>query len=162
MSNQTESKQVFKAPEFNVNQWIDAEGNKTEQINLSDFKGQFKIVYCFQHWCPGCHSKGLPDLKKMVDALEGNDNVAFLAVQTVFEGPDENTYEKMVETQKQYELKIPFGHDSGDHGRLGSNIMFNYKTGGTPWFLFIDKHDNVVFSDFYLNPDAAIEFLKAI
>ena len=26
--------------------------------------------------------------------------------------------------------------------------------------LFIDRHDNVVFSDFHLNPEAASEFLK--
>lgn len=162
MSSQLEHKQVFKAPEFDVNQWVDAEGNKTEPIKLSDFKGKFKIVYCFQSWCPGCHSKGLPDLKKMVDALKGNENVAFLGIQTVFEGHEENTYEKMVETQKQYELKIPFGHDAGDDDKSISNIMRKYQTGGTPWFLFIDKHDNVVFSDFHLNPEAAIELLKTM
>ena len=162
MSNQVNQKQVFKAPEFNVNNWIDANGNKTEPIKLSDFKGKFKVVYCFQHWCPGCHSKGLPDLKKMVEATTSNENVIFLAVQTVFEGHDSNTNEKMVETQKQYDLKIPFGHDAGDDGKSISNIMKNYQTGGTPWFLFIDKHDNVVFSDFHLNPDAAIELFKTM
>ncbi|OEK07808.1 thiol-disulfide isomerase [Flavivirga aquatica] len=162
MSNQLEHINVFNAPEFNVNQWIDAEGNKTESIKLSDFKGKFKVVYCFQSWCPGCHSKGLPDLKKMVEALKGNDNVEFLAIQTVFEGHEENTYEKIIETQKQYDLKIPFGHDAGDDGKSISNVMRNYQTGGTPWFLFIDKKDNVVFSDFHLNPDAAIELLKTM
>lgn len=161
MSNQTE-KQVFKAPEFDVKHWIDANGNKTEPIKLSDFKGQFKVVYCFQSWCPGCHSKGLPDLQKMVDALKGNNTIAFMAIQTVFEGHDSNTYEKMVETQKRYELKIPFGHDAGNDGKSRSNIMTNYQTGGTPWFIFIDKHDNVVFSDFHLNPEAAIDFLKTL
>ena len=160
MSNQIE--QVFKAPEFDVKDWVDSDGNKTTTIKLSDFKEKFKIVYCFQSWCPGCHSKGLPDLKKMVDALNGKDTIAFLAVQTVFEGHHENTYEKMVETQKQYELKIPFGHDAGNDGKSRSNIMTNYQTGGTPWFLLIDKHDNVVFSDFHLNPDATIEFLKTL
>lgn len=162
MSNKTEQAKVFKAPEFHVNNWIDANGNKTEPIKLSDFKGKFKIVYCFQHWCPGCHSKGLPDLQKMVGALKENTNITFLAIQTVFEGFDENTYEKMVETQKQYNLKIPFGHDAGDDNKSHSNMMKNYKTGGTPWFIFIDKHDNVVFSDFHLNPDAAIQFLKEL
>ena len=94
--------------------------------------------------------------------MRKNNNVVFLAVQTVFEGHESNTYEKMVETQKQYNLKIPFGHDPGSNGLSGSQIMYNYKTGGTPWFLFIDKHDNVVFSDFHLNPEAAIEFLKTL
>ena len=120
------------------------------------------MIYCFQHWCPGCHSKGLPDLKKMVDALDGNKNVVFLAIQTVFEGHEDNTYDKIVDTQKQYALNIPFGHDAGDDNTSKSNIMTNYKTGGTPWFIFIDKHDNVVYSDFHLNPVAAIEFLKTL
>jgi len=162
MSNRLEGVKVFKASEFEVHNWIDAYGSKTEPIKLSDFKGKFKIIYCFQSWCPGCHSKGLPDLKKMVEALKSNESVAFLAVQTVFEGHDSNTFEKMVETQKQYNLMIPFGHDAGDDGKSISNIMKNYQTGGTPWFLFIDKHDNVVFSDFHLNQVAAIELLKTM
>ena len=161
MSNESKEP-LLRAPEFNINQWIDANGNKTNPIHLSDFKGKFKVLYCFQSWCPGCHSKGLPDLKKMVDGLEDNKNIVFLAIQTVFEGHDDNTFEKMVETQKQYELKIPFGHDAGDDGKSRSQIMTNYKTGGTPWFIMIDKHDNVVFSDFHLNPVAAIEFLKTL
>ncbi|WP_353779722.1 redoxin domain-containing protein [Winogradskyella sp. 3972H.M.0a.05] len=162
MSNHTEQAQVFHAPKFNVDQWIDANGQKTSPIKLSDFKGKFKIVYCFQSWCPGCHSKGLPDLKKMVDALEGNEDIVFLAIQTVFEGFESNTYEKIIKTQEQYELKIPFGHDAGDDGKSRSNIMTSYQTGGTPWFIFIDRNDKVVFSDFHLNPDAAIAFLKEI
>jgi thiol-disulfide isomerase/thioredoxin len=162
MSNQTEQKEVFKAPEFDVNQWIDGEGNETEVIKISGFKGKFKIVYCFQSWCPGCHSKGFPDLKKMVEALKENNKIVFLAVQTVFEGHDSNTYEKMVETQKKYDLKIPFGHDAGNDGKSQSNMMKNYQTGDTPWFLLIDKHDNVVFSDFHLNPTVAIDFLKTL
>ena len=161
MSNQAE-KPLLRAPEFNVIQWIDSKGNKTNPIKLSDFKGKFKVIYCFQHWCPGCHSKGLPDLKKMVDALDVNKNVVFLAIQTVFEGHEDNTYDKIVDTQKRYALNIPFGHDAGDDNTSKSNIMTNYKTGGTPWFIFIDKHDNVVYSDFHLNPVAAIEFLKTL
>lgn len=154
--------QTLKAPEFNVNQWIDANGNETEQIKLADFQGKFKVLYCFQSWCPGCHSKGLPDLKKMVKALDGNEKVAFLAVQTVFEGYQDNTYEKMVATQEQYGLKIPFGHDAGDDGKSRSNMMTNYQTGGTPWFIFIDINDTIVFADFHINVDNAIEFLKKL
>lgn len=160
--NQTKEDPIQGAPEFDVKQWIDGEGKSIDPIKLSDFKGKFKIVYCFQNWCPGCHSKGLPDLKKMVEALEGHDNIIFIAVQTVFEGFEENTFEKLRETQTKYNLKIPFGHDAGDDGKSASNIMKNYRTGGTPWFLFIDTRDNVVFSDFHLNSDAAIEFLKTL
>jgi thiol-disulfide isomerase/thioredoxin len=154
--------ELVRAKEFDVKDWIDANGNPTEPVKLSDYKGKFKVVYCFQHWCPGCHSKGLPDLKKMVDALEGNDKVAFLAIQTVFEGYEENTYEKIIETQRRYDLKIPFGHDAGDDGKSRSNVMANYQTGGTPWFILIDRHDAVVFADFHLNVDGAIQFLKEL
>ena len=157
-----QEKNVLKASEFNVKDWIDANGNKTDQIKLADLDGKFKVIYCFQSWCPGCHSEGLPALKKMIEALEDNVKVTFLAVQTVFEGHHANTYEKMVETQKQYDLKISFGHDAGDDGKSRSNMMTNYQTGGTPWFILIDKHNNVVFADFHINADAAIKFLKQI
>ncbi|WP_103070204.1 peroxiredoxin family protein [Aquimarina sediminis] len=155
-------KKVFEAPEFHVKDWVNEDGNKIDPIKLSDFEGKFKVVYCFQSWCPGCHSKGLPDLKKMVNALEGNDKVVFLAIQTVFEGHHANTYDKMIETQKKYDLKIPFAHDAGDDGKSRSNIMTNYQTGGTPWFILIDQKNNVVFADFHLNADAAIQVLKSV
>ena len=159
-NNSTSENQVVKAPEFEVKQWVDANGNKTKPIKLSDFKEKFKVLYCFQSWCPGCHSRGLPALQKMVEALKENDKVVFLAIQTVFEGHHANTYDKMLETQKEYNLKIPFGHDAGDDGASTSNIMKNYLTGGTPWFILIDEHDTIVFADFHLNETAAIEFLK--
>ena len=47
-----------KAPKLEVKQWIDKEGNVTEPIHLSDYEGKFIVIYNFQAWCPGCHSKG--------------------------------------------------------------------------------------------------------
>lgn len=152
-----------KAPEWNIKQWVDSSGNPTDPINLSDYKGKFKVIYCFQSWCPGCHSIGLPSLQEMTEALKDNDNVKFLAVQTVFEGASSNTYEKMLEVQKKYNLKIPFGQDNGDNTtRNISNLMYNYRTGGTPWFIFIDQEENVIFNDYHLDTEKAIEFLKTI
>jgi thiol-disulfide isomerase/thioredoxin len=159
----TEDENIFKAPELEVEQWIDANGNVSKTIELRDFKDKFKVVYCFQSWCAGCHSRGFPSLKKMVTALKDNGNIAFLAIQTVFEGHDTNTYDKLLETQKQYDLKIPFGHDSGDESSNNiSKVMLNYRTGGTPWFILIDKNNSVVFADFHLNVANAIDFLKEI
>ena len=82
--------ELMKAKEFNVKHWVSADGTKTDQVKLADFKGKFKVLYCFQSWCPGCHSRGLPALQKMVDALQSNDSVVFLAIQTVFEGFEAN------------------------------------------------------------------------
>ncbi|WP_347374734.1 hypothetical protein [Aequorivita sp. Q41] len=69
----------------------------------------------------------------------------------------------MLETQKKYKLKIPFGHNPGDatsHNR--SKIIRDYNTGGTLGFLFIDQHDTIVFSDFHLNTKKAITVIKTI
>ena len=138
-------------------------GEKIDPIKLSDYQGKFKVIYCFQSWCPGCHRVGLPALQEMVEALKDNDKVKFFALQTVFEGEEVNTKEKMLETQKKYGLEIPFGHDVGsvETGNR-SSTMYNYRTGGTPWFIFIDQNNNVVFNDFHLNVEKAIEYLKEV
>lgn len=151
------------APELNVKQWVDGSGMPLANVHLKDYTGKFKVLYCFQSWCPGCHSRGLPALKEMVKALKGNDQVVFMAIQTVFEGVQANTYEKMLETQKQYNLAIPFGHDAeGDNPSNISNTMYSYRTGGTPWFIFIDQNNEVVFNDYHLNTEKAIEYLQSI
>jgi len=151
----------YQAPELKVPLWINGDGEKTTPIKLEEAAGKFKVIYCFQAWCPGCHSRGLPALQKMVEALKDKDDVAFFAIQTVFEGKHANTFERMAEIQKEYDLAIPFGHDEGDeHTQNISSTMFNYRTGGTPWFIFIDQEGTVVFNDFHLNTDKAIEYLK--
>jgi len=154
----------YQAPELaNDIEWVDGEGKDRTAIQLSDYKGKFKVLYGFQSWCPGCHSRGLPALKKMVDALEGNDQVEFFAIQTVFEGKRANTKDKLQETQEKYDLQIPFGHDVGNKETGNrSSTMYNYRTGGTPWFIFINQQDTVVFNDYHLNVDKAIEYLKEI
>lgn len=149
-----------KAHNFNVKEWVDSQGKKRPEVKLSDFKNRFKVIFCFQSACPGCHIKGFPDLKKIIDA--NIENIVFLSIQTVFEDFDKNTYEQMLETQKKYDLKIPFGHDAGKDGKSTSLLMKEYKTGGTPWFIFIDQNDHIVFSDFHLDPDAAISYLNDI
>ncbi len=148
--------------DFHIEQWINSKGEKTPPLKLTDFEGKFKVIFCFQHWCPGCHSKGLPDLKKMTDAFKENDKVIFLAIQTVFEGYDENTFEKLSETQQKYNLNIFFGHDAGSKENPGSTFMKTFQTRGTPWFLVLDKHNNIVFSDFHLDVDSAIDYLKKV
>ncbi|BDS15511.1 peroxiredoxin family protein [Aureispira anguillae] len=152
-----------QAPELSVPRWINEKGEESDSIFLADYEGKFKIIYCFQAWCPGCHSQGLPALKKMVEALKENDKVAFIAIQTVFEGQHENTFAKVKEIQKQYELAIPFGHDVGTEATQNiSSTMYHYRTGGTPWFILIDQKGRVIFNDFHLNTEKAIEFLKTI
>jgi len=152
-----------KLESLHLEEWINGQGEKRTPIKFNNYNNQFKIFFCFQHWCPGCHSSGFPSLKKIVNAFEENSSIAFFVVQTVFEGHHENTFEKLIETQKKYNLQIPFAQDSGDeHSRNRSKLMNTFNTGGTPWFLFINQKNEIVFSDFHLKPEEAIEYLKSI
>jgi thiol-disulfide isomerase/thioredoxin len=145
-----------QAPALRVGYWIDEDGEERPPVSLRDLGEGYKVIYCFQHWCPGCHSHGFPSLKYMVDNLPVN-RVGFAAVQTVFEGGEENTQARIRETQLKYGLKIPFGHDYVAGKR--PTIMTDYQTGGTPWFIIIDPQGRQVFGDFSIN---AAEFVHAI
>ena len=155
MANESTS---FLAPELRVDHWIDADGEPRAPLKLADLGDGFKVIYCFQHWCPGCHSDGFPTLRRLVDKLSSR-GFGFAVVQTVFEGADVNTEQRLRETQLRYDLAIPFGHDAAV-GRYPS-VMSDYQTHGTPWFIVIDPNGNVIFSDFRLDGDSLIEWVNA-
>ncbi len=147
------------APNWDVKQWLDADGKSIKPLNLSDMGAGFKVIYCFQSWCPGCHSHGFPSLKKMISELGGYP-IQFAVIQTVFEGHEQNGIDKLVETQKKYNLRVPFGHDMSKNGP--PDIMKKYRTGGTPWFIIIDPENKVIFNDFHINEDSLIEAIKSL
>lgn len=146
------------APELNVKYWIDEFGNETKPKTLESLGSGYKILYCFQSWCPGCHSSGFPTLKKIMEGLNGYP-IGYAVIQTVFEGFEENGIEKLVETQKKYGLQIPFGHDLNGP-KNSSGLMARYRTGGTPWFILISPDNRVIFNDFRISPEKTIQALK--
>jgi len=150
----------MRTVDFNVKHWIDADGKTSKEIKLSDYPNQFKVIFCFQSWCPGCHQIGFPSLQQLTQAFTKSDNIAFFAIQTVFEGFNENTADQIVELQQRYDLKIPFGHDAGDDDKSTANFMLDFHTKGTPWFVLIDQNNNLVFSDFHINVENAIAYIK--
>ena len=151
-----------KAPELQVKHWIDADGKSLARpIRLSDYNGKFIIIFCFQYWCPGCHTIGIPALQVLIQALAEDKSIVFLAIQTVFEGREANTYDRLFEMQSKYGLKIPFGHDDGDDKTSDiSSTMYDYHSGGTPWFILIDENRNVVFNYFHLDVQTTIDQLR--
>lgn len=145
------------APELQVDYWIDENGDPSA-FNLADHEGRWVFLKCFQSWCPGCHSHGFPSLKKISDALAGNPSIVFAGIQTVFEGHYTNTIDKVRKIQLQYDLRMPMGHDPGPDG--GSpKTMLSYRTGGTPWMVLIGPDRRVIFNDFGIDADKAIDFL---
>jgi len=74
-------------------------------LQLADLGDGYKIIYCFQHWCPGCHSRGFPTLKYLYDNLK-DKGFSFAVIQTVFEGSEVNTFDNLRFKQEQYSLKV--------------------------------------------------------
>ncbi len=148
------------APSWDIGYWIDGEGNETD-LKLEDYNGKVVYMMCFQHWCPGCHDYGFPTLKYLQRSYERNQDVTFVAIQTVFEGQQINNEKKLKKSQKKYKLNIPFGHDDGANmDRKYSNVMHNYRTGGTPWVIIIDKSGKVVFNDYNIEPKYANRIIQ--
>ncbi len=136
-----------KAPDWDVATWFNLPSGK-KTVDIQDFAGKIIYLYCFQSWCPGCHSHGFPTLLKVREQFSADSDVAFVAIQTVFEGFEVNTPERAQETAQQYQLTIPVGHDAGPDGRR-SLIMQRYRTGGTPWIIVIDGLGTVRYDDFH-------------
>jgi len=149
------------APELRVDTWIDGNGKPMDKpLRLTDMGDGYKIIYCFQHWCPGCHSRGFPTLKYLHDNLK-DKGFSFAAIQTVFEGAEVNTFDKLAVNQGQYGLKIPFGHDLPKGADKHPSFMEDYVSGGTPWFTVIDPQGNVVYADFRIDPSRFMAALGA-
>ncbi|MDQ8727625.1 TlpA family protein disulfide reductase [Bradyrhizobium sp. LHD-71] len=133
------------APELEVPYWIDAKGTQCPPVTLKELGERHRLLFFYQHWCPGCHSRGFPMLQALVEDPR-SQSVAYAAVQTVFEGSSVNTPDTLPLDQRRYGLKIPFGHEDRSSLGLYPTTMENYRTGGTPWFVAIDP-DGMVLQD---------------
>lgn len=148
-----------RAPELRVQKWIGEDGGSITPRKLADVGIGPKILFAFQHWCPGCHSHGFPTLQKLHGALSPK-GVGFAVIQTVFEGAHENTFEKLRVNQLKYALPVAFGHDEPPAGAALPTFMEHYHTRGTPWFTVIDADGGIVFSDFHLDADHLVKELE--
>ena len=136
-----------QAPKWETSKWIGLPAGKTS-FDINDVKGKVTYLYFFQSWCPGCHQRGFPTLKALEEKFRDKKDVQFVAIQTTFEGHRTNTPDKLEVMSKRYNLKIPFGQSKGTSGT--PKIMREYRTGGTPWVIVIDKQGKVVFNDYHI------------
>ena len=153
-----------QAPKWDVGPWHQLPDGKSS-LDISDFKGKVLYMYCFQSWCPGCHSRGFPTLQQVAKKYKDDDSVGFVVFQTVFEDratKPVNTFENLKKIAKKYALTMPFAQ-SGSHEDK-SKVMRAYKTRGTPWTMIIDKKGVIRHAAFHITPADAtklIEKLKA-
>ena len=73
-----------------------------------------------------------------------------MAIQTAFEGHSTNSSKRALATAKKFDLDIPIGHAS--LGKGTPQIMKDFRSGGTPWTVIIDKDGVVQFNDFTIKP----------
>ncbi len=148
------------APELDAEFWLDGDGNPTSFSMLAQ-RGKWVHLKCWQSWCPGCHEHGFPALKKISDAFAGEARVVNVGLQTTFEGHNINTGDKVREMQLRYDLPIVMGHDPGRRNPDGyPNAMRAYRTGGTPWHIFIDPSGVVAYNGFSVDADKAIALIR--
>jgi len=153
-----------RAPTIEGSYWIDADGEPT-RFAMREIEARWVYLKCFQSWCPGCHRHGFPALASVSEAFAGDERVAFIALQTVFEGFDVNTRDKLRGIQDRYSLRMKMGHDAGpgravgEHGG-GSSTMRRYRTGGTPWVVLIDPAGRVVYNGFNPDPGRVTGYLR--
>ena len=106
---------------------------------------------------------GFPTLRKITEAFKDSDRVAFLAIQTVFEGYDFNTLAKLRYNQKKYALKISMAHAPGNPATHEiPQIMKEYRSGGTPWTVIIDPLGKVAYNAFHIKVDQAVSLIKRL
>ncbi len=146
------------APEWSVDHWLNLSPGKNK-IDIQDFHGKVVYLFCFQSWCPGCHSSGFPTLQKVMSRFKDNDEVAFVAIQTVFEGFASNTFDHAKQVARKYKLTIPVGQ-SGEPGKR-SHVMARYRSGGTPWVVIIDRDGVVRYNGFHVGVDQADRLVRA-
>ena len=149
-----------QAPDVSAAAWIDHRGDATA-FEMSELRGKWLYLKCFQSWCPGCHKYGFPALKRVSDALAGNDQFVALAVQTVFEGFLFNTQSKLREIQRQYNLSLKFGHDDGSQADVERSVtMQRYRTGATPWVVIVSPAGQVLFNNYHVDVDKTLAFFE--
>lgn len=153
------SAQQFIAPELRVQKWIDGQGQERESLKLAELGDGYKIIFCFKASCPGCHSRGFPAMKKMVDNLSDH-NFGFAVIHTAFDDDPFNSYERIIEYQDKYDIRIPFGHDP-KVGDQHPTFMVDYRTRGTPYFVAINPDGHLAHHDFNLDADALIKQVLA-
>jgi hypothetical protein len=151
------------APPLENVRWIDENGDEHSPLTLAELGENFRILFFFQDWCPGCHAHGFPTFVTLSEKLRGR-GIGLAAIQTVFEGSDVNTFDRLRDNQRRYGLHVPFGHAVAESGSANAApaIMEAYRSGGTPWFVVIGPDGRVLYDGFRLDAESLVETLRPL
>lgn len=151
------------APPLENIRWINENGDERSPLTLAELGQGFKILYFFQDWCAGCHAHGFPTFVTLAEELR-DKGVGLAAIQTVFEGSEVNTFDRLLKNQRRYGLRVPFGHAVTDSASAIAVpvIMEAYRSGGTPWFVVIAPDGSVVYDGFRLDAKSLAQTLQPL
>ena len=96
----------------------------------------------------------------MVKEFDGNDDVVFLAIQTPFQDYTSNSELMLKPVAEEFDLDIPFGHLAKTKDAYSINVA--YETGGTPWWVVINKEGVVEFNGFTMNAEIGAENIRKL
>lgn len=151
------------APPLENIRWIDENGDERGPLTLAELGQGFKILYFFQDWCAGCHAHGFPTFVRLAEDLR-ETSIGLAAIQTVFEGSQVNTFDRLRENQRRYGVRVPFGHAVADLASADAvpAVMQAYRSGGTPWFVVIAPDGHVVYDGFRLDAKSLVDALRPL
>lgn len=120
------------APAWHVDAWL----NAGEPITLESLAGKVVAVEAFQMLCPACVSHGIPQLKRLARAFEGD--LVVLGLHTVFEHHDAMGPVALQAFLHEYRIDFPVGIDARGDGPI-PRTMEAYRMRGTPTLLLFDR-----------------------
>jgi len=118
------------APEIDAVDWIG------EPSPLSTLRGRVVLVEAFQMLCPGCVSRGLPQVQRVRRAFP---DVVVLGLHSVFEHHAAMGRVSLEAFVHEYAITYPVAIDRHEDGNRIPVTMARYDLQGTPSTLLIDR-----------------------
>lgn len=142
------------ALDWTVSEWL----NTPPDFTPDDLAGRVVLAAGFQMLCPGCVDQTIPQLKR-ADSLFPSDQVAVVALHTVFEHHDVMTPNALRAFLHEYRVSFPVAIDTPDPagGRIPIT-MGRYQMQGTPTILLYDQNGQLRRQTFGHVPDLELGF----
>ena len=123
------------APELQTTRWF----NTDQHLTLEGLRGRVVVLVAFQMLCPGCVARTIP-LAQRLDRTFDRDELAVIALHTVFEHHEVMTPQALEVFLSEYRVTFPVGCDTPDpNGGTIPVSMSTYGMQGTPTLVMIDS-----------------------
>ncbi len=123
-----------QAPEWQTTHWFNSDG----PLTLADLRGQVVVLHAFQMLCPGCVSRGIPQVQRVAELFKGAP-LSVIGLHTVFEHHAAMQPHALEAFLREYRVQFPVGVDTaGSDGKSTPLTMRAYAMRGTPTTVLID------------------------